>query len=173
MEHLRFPIGRFEHVPLPSLVQQKQWIAVITEIVPKLRQMVHNLKIDQLNTPYRPGGWSIQQVIHHIADNDMNAFIRFKRALTEESPLASTYQEDKWAELRDYQIPIDVSLNLQEAVHIRFVAVLRGLQTADFARTFTSPTHGVMSLDMALQRFVWHNRHHVAQISSLKERMGW
>lgn len=173
MEHLRYPIGRFEHVSLPSSAQQEQWMADILEIVPNLRLVVHNLTIDDLNTPYRPGGWSIQQVIHHMADNDMNAFIRFKRALTEESPLVSTYHEGKWAELSDYQIPIHASINLQESVHIRFVALLRGQQKADFERTFTSPTHGLMSLEMALQRFVWHNRHHMAQITSLKERMGW
>ena len=138
-----------------------------------LRLSVQNLNIEQLLTQYRPKGWTLQQVIHHMADNDMNAFIRFKRALTEDSPVASSYREDVWAELSDYQTPIESSLSLLESIHIRFVAILRSLHSSDFKRTFTSPTHGVMSLDVATQRFIWHDRHHIAQITALKERMGW
>ncbi|MNV98341.1 putative metal-dependent hydrolase YfiT [compost metagenome] len=108
-----------------------------------------------------------------MADNDINAFNRFKRALTEDSPLASSYREDLWAELSDYQLPIGTSIQLLDAIHTRFVAVLRSMDSTHFTKTFTSPVLGLLSLEVALQRFVWHDRHHIAQIASLKERMGW
>lgn len=140
----------------------------------KLRLIVQNLTLEQLQTPYRSGGWSVQQVIHHMADNDMNAYIRFKRALTEDQPTASFYREDLWADQRDYQDTlIETSIALLESLHTRFAMLLDSLTPLDFERTFTSPTHGLMSLDLALQRFAWHNRHHMAQMTSLKERLEW
>jgi hypothetical protein len=126
---------------------------------------VQNLNTEQLLTPYRPGGWSVQQVVHHLADNDMNAY---------KSPIAGSYREELWAELSDYQdTPIETSLVLLESLHQRFVVLLCSLSPLQFHRTFLSPTHGTMSLDIATQRFSWHGRHHIAQIDSLKERMGW
>ncbi|NIK76474.1 hypothetical protein FHS15_001599 [Paenibacillus castaneae] len=134
---------------------------------------MQHLSSGQLLTPYRPGGWTVQQVVHHMADNDMNAFIRFKRALTEDVPTASSYHEDLWAELMDYQTPIETSLVLMHSIHSRFVALLHSLHPTDYQRMFISPTHGLMSLDAAAQRYAWHGRHHIAQIASLKERMDW
>jgi hypothetical protein len=173
MDEFRYPIGKFEQIQNPTSEQRNKWIDDIAETGKILRLSVQYLSTEQLRTQYRPKGWTLQQVIHHMADNDMNAFIRFKRALTEDNPVASSYREDVWAELSDYLTPIEPSLSLLESIHIRFVAILRSLDSSDFKRTFTSPTHGVMSLDVATQRFVWHDRHHIAQINSLKERMGW
>lgn len=172
MEHLRYPIGRFERIEHPTHVERDKWVRDVAETVDLLRMTVLNLSLEQRLTPYRPGGWTVQQVVHHMADNDMNAFLRFKRALTEDSPVASSYREDLWAEQSDYQLPMETSIQLLESIHIRFVAVLRSLDPSDYKKTFTSPVLGVLSLETALQRFVWHDRHHIAQIASLKERMG-
>lgn len=173
MDDFRYPIGKFEQIENPTSKQRNKWIEDISETGKILRLAVENLTIEQILTQYRPGGWTVQQVIHHLADNNMNAFIRFKKALTEDSPAAVSYREDLWAELSDYRTPIESSLILLESINIRFVAILRSLHPSDFKRTFTSPTHGVMSLNVATQRYVWHDRHHISQIESLKERMGW
>jgi hypothetical protein len=173
MDTLRFPIGHFEAVLEPDLEMRREWIRKMAEMPAQLRHIVQSLTSEQLLTPYRPGGWTVQQVIHHLPDNDMNAYIRFKKALTEDNPIASTYKEDVWAELNDYKAPIETSLVLIESLRSRFAVLLHAMQPSDFQRTFTSPTHGVMTLDIALQRFDWHGQHHLAQISSLKERMGW
>lgn len=173
MDHFRYPLGQFEPSRNPTPEQRNSWMEEISELPTLLRQTVHNLTQEQLHIPYRPEGWTVQQVVHHMADNDMNAYIRFKRGLTEDSPIASSYREDLWAELSDYRAPIEPSLVLLESLHSRFVALLRSTHPSHFQRTFTSPTHGVMSLDVATERYAWHNRHHVAQIVSLKQRMGW
>lgn len=173
MNHFRYPIGQFEPIQYPTPEQRNRWIEDISEIPKILRLTVQNLTLEQLLTQYRPDGWTVQQVVHHMADNDMNAFIRFKRALTEDSPTASSYREDLWAELSDYRTPIETSLVLLESLHNRFAALLRSLHLSDFRRTLTSPTHGIMNLEVATQRYAWHGRHHIAQIASLKERLGW
>jgi hypothetical protein len=174
MNQLQYPIGQFEQIEQPTPEQRNSWIDDISEMPKKLQLTVQNLTLEQLHTQYRPGGWTVQQVVHHMADNDMNAFIRFKKGLTEDNPTASTYREELWAELSDYhKTPIETSLALLESLHSRFVILLHSLSSSDFQRKFTSPTHGVMTLDVATQRYAWHNRHHIAQIVSLKERLGW
>jgi hypothetical protein len=174
MDHFRYPIGQFKPIQDPTPEQRNRWIADIAEIPKILRSTVQHLTMGQLLTQYRPGGWTVQQVVHHLADNDMNAFLRFKKALTEDSPTASTYREDLWAELDDYRnTPVETSLTLLESLHNRFIVLLCSLSPTDFKRIFTSPTHGVMSLNVATQRYAWHGRHHMAQITSLMERMGW
>ncbi|MGM7685101.1 YfiT family bacillithiol transferase [Cytobacillus sp. Hm23] len=173
MDHLRFPDGQFESMQNITSEQCNKMIAQIPQITIILRTVVQNLSSEQLLTQYRPGGWTIQQIIHHMTDNDMNAFIRFKRALTEDTPTASTYREDLWAELSDYQIPIHISINLLESLHCRFVYLLHSLHFSAFQRKFISLTHGEMCLGVAIQRFVWHDHHHIAQIVSLKEQQGW
>jgi hypothetical protein len=173
MDPICYPIGHFEPIQQPTPEERNGWIKDISQMPKILRLTLQNLTTKQLNTQYRPGGWTVQQLVHHMADNDMNAYIRFKRALTEDSPTASSYREDLWAELSDYRIPIETSLSLLELIHTRFVALLRSLHPSDFQRTFTSPTHGEMSLDVATQRYAWHDRHHIAQIASLNERLGW
>jgi len=174
MDTLRYPIGQFTAVQEPTEEQRKQFIESIAEMPEKLRQVVEGLGFEQLITPYRPGGWTLQQVVHHLADAEMNAYIRFKRGLTEDHPLAGTFQEDLWAELSDYKdTPIETSMLLLEALHSRFVKLLIKLKPTDFERSVTSPTHGEMTLDIAVQRYSWHARHHIAQITSLREHMGW
>lgn len=173
MDRLRYPIGPFEEICDPTAEQRNNWTKEITEMPALLRQAVENMSDGQLSTPYRPGGWTIRQVVHHLADNDMNAYLRFKKALTEENPTGSTYPQDRWAELSDYEAPIETSLVLLEALRSRFQVLLHGMKPYDFQRTFTSPSHGLMNLDTALQRFHWHGRHHLAQITSTKKRMGW
>ncbi|MBD2872825.1 YfiT family bacillithiol transferase [Paenibacillus arenilitoris] len=166
MDSIRYPIGKFEPAHNPSPEQRGRFIDAIAEFPQSLRLAVQNLTPEQLQTPYRPGGWTVRQVVHHLADNDMNAYIRFKRALTEDNSVAGTYREDLWAELGDYDLPVEGSLVLLGEVRSRFAALLRTLKPADFERTFTSPTHGAMTLDAAVQRYDWHGRHHLAQIRS-------
>lgn len=174
MDLWSYPLGTFKPEMHPTSEHRAIWIEDIAHIPTALRLTVQNLDAEQLLTPYRPGGWNTQQVVHHVADNDMNAFIRFKRALTEEAPVAGSYREELWAELSDYQeAPIEMSLILLDSLHQRFVVLLRSLSPEQFQRTFISPTHGIMTLDIAAQRYAWHGRHHIAQIDSLKERMGW
>jgi len=167
MNDFRFPIGPFELIQQVTPEQRMSWIEDVSGISSALRQKVQHLTAEQLLLQYRPGSWTVRQVVHHMADNDMNAFIRFKRALTEDKPMASSYREDLWAELSDYETPVENSLVLLESIHSRFAVILRSLQPSEFQRTFTSPTHGAMNLDAALQRYVWHGRHHIAQIASI------
>ncbi|WP_053375452.1 YfiT family bacillithiol transferase [Paenibacillus sp. FJAT-27812] len=174
MELWSYPIGKFIREEHATEEQRRSWIQEIARFPARLRLTVQNLNEEQLLTPYRPGGWNVKQVVHHLVDNDMNAFIRFKRALTEEAPLAGTYNEKLWAELNDYhETPIDTSLILIDSLHQRFVILLRQLTPDQFQRNFVSPTHGKMNLAAATQIYAWHGRHHAAQIDSLMERMGW
>jgi uncharacterized damage-inducible protein DinB len=174
MDKLSYPFGQFTAVQEPTDEQRKQFIESIAEITNKLRQAVEGLGLEQLNTPYRPGGWTVQQVVHHLADAGMNAYIRFKRGLTENHPIAGTFREDLWAELNDYiDTPVETSIMLLESLHNRFVTLLVKLKPVDFKRSVTSPTHGDMTLDVAVQRYSWHARHHIAQVTSLRERLGW
>lgn len=173
-DQTRFPIGRFEPIPAPSSEERQSFIIQIPDITITLRHTVTNLTLDQLQTPYRPEGWTIQQVVHHMADNDMNAYLRFKRALTEDEPLAHSYREDLWAELNDYKdVPIETSILLLESLHSRFLSVLNGMNRDEYQRKLKTQLLGSITLDIALQRFVWHNRHHIAQITSLIKRNGW
>lgn len=172
-EKLRYPLGRFQAAVAPGPQDRVRWMQDIAGIADTLRSEVASLKPNQLLMPYRPGGWTVLQVVHHLADSDLNAVIRFKRALTEDSPLAGTFREDGFAELADYRdTPAETSLSLLDALHRRFLALLQSLTPEQFCRTFTSPTHGLMSLDQATKRFAWHGRHHIAQIAAFKARMG-
>ncbi|MBH5317647.1 putative metal-dependent hydrolase [Paenibacillus sp. GSMTC-2017] len=174
IDHLRFPIGYFEPSHIITNEDRINLINGINEITETLRNLTGNLTVEQLNTPYRLDGWTIQQIIHHLADNDMNAYLRFKRALTEDEPMASSYHEELWAELHDYRdVPIETSLLLLESLHTRFTILLAGLDPENFKRNFNTQVLGKISLDIALQRFIWHNNHHISQIRSLIERMGW
>ncbi|UHA71925.1 YfiT family bacillithiol transferase [Paenibacillus sp. 481] len=167
MEHLRYPIGSFEPVMNPSIEERTRFINQIPDITKILRKFIAGTEPEQLNTPHRQGAWSTKQIVHHMADNDMNAYIRFKKALTEDEPMSGTYREDLWAELSDYKdVPIEHSLVLLETLHIRFVILLNGLQLDDFSRKLKTEVLGSITLDTALQRFVWHNEHHISQIQS-------
>jgi hypothetical protein len=175
LELLRFPVGRFTYPPSVSDSDRNSYIDVIAQTPANMRIAVANLNEQQLSTPYRPDGWSVRQVAHHVPDSHMNAFIRFKLALTENTPTILPYNQAKWAELPDvHNTPVDVSVSLLESVHARWVQLLRGMTATDFSREYLHPEHGkTFRLDSVLAMYAWHSRHHIAQITSLRERMGW
>jgi uncharacterized damage-inducible protein DinB len=171
---LRFPIGRFKpELPLTP-ARREALIGIIAGTPEKLREAVRGLSAEQLDTPYRPGGWTVRQVVHHLPDSHLNSYVRFKLALTEERPTIKPYEEDRWAELADtFNTPIEVSLTMLESLHVRWVNLLRSLPAADWQRTLLHPQNGEMTLDHVLGLYAWHGPHHVAQITALRERMGW
>lgn len=173
-DDLRYPIGRPRFDAEPTPAWRRDRIAEIEEIPARLRAAIAGLSPEQIETPYRPGGWTVRQVVHHVPDSHLNAYIRLKWALTEDEPTIKLYEEARWAELPDSrETPLEVSLSLLENVHHRMVLLLRSLAPQDFARTFRHPEHGVLNLDWMLALYSWHGRHHVAHITSLRERMGW
>jgi hypothetical protein len=139
-----------------------------------MREAVDGLTESQLDTPYRPGGWTVRQVVHHVADSHMNAYMRLKLALTEESPIIKPYDENSWSTLADMRLPIGISLSLLDALHARWTAVYAGMQAEQFARTFYHPEmRETQTLDRQLVVYSWHSRHHVAHITALRQREGW
>lgn len=171
---LRYPIGSFEFAGPLTADQRRACIDKIEETPTRMRAAVAGLDIEQLDTPYRPEGWTVRQVVHHVPESHLNSYIRFKLAITEEEPTIKPYFEDRWAELDDArQAPISLSLDLLDAVHGRWVWFLRSLKPGDFQRTFRHPELGIVSLDKNVALYAWHGRHHVAHITSLRERMGW
>ncbi|PWV94517.1 DinB family protein [Paenibacillus cellulosilyticus] len=174
VDALRYPIGQFEPNLAPTLQDRRQLIHQIAGLTDELRDLVRDLTPEQLKVPYRPEGWCIQQIIHHLADNDTNACLRLRRALTEDQPAASSYREDLFAELSDYSdAPIELSITLLEALHKRLVILLSRLSEDQFQRKLQTGLLGIITIDTAVQRLVWHNRHHMAQIQLLIERKGW
>jgi hypothetical protein len=174
MTDLRFPIGKF-HYDGPLSPEQKQaHLDAIDSAPAKLRKVVNGLSEAQLNTPYRPEGWTVRQVVHHVPDSHMNAYIRFKLALTEDEPTIKPYAEDRWANLRDTKTtPIEISLAMMDSLHSRWVQLLRSLKPEEWKRSFRHPEMGLVSLEKNLALYAWHSRHHVAHITSLRERNGW
>ncbi len=174
MTDLRYPIGRFEAPAVSSPEQRRGRIDQIAAAPAALRAAVAGLTAAQLDTPYRDGGWTVRQVVHHVPDSHVNAYVRFKLGLTEERPTIKTYDEKRWAGTPEVAaVPIDVSLALLDALHHRWVALLRALTPADFDRVITHPEWGTPSLDQTLALYAWHGRHHTAHITALRERMGW
>ena len=173
MTDLQYPIGRFTFPESTTGERRKTWIREIARAPQELRAAVAGLPPEQMDTPYRPGGWTVRQVVHHVPDSHMNAFIRFKLALTEDQPTVKPYDEKRWAELADVQAPIETSLALLEALHHRWVAVLRAMTPEDFARKLKHPELGEVDLDRYLAMYAWHGKHHVAHITALRKRMGW
>ena len=174
MSDLRYPIGRFEPVTSLTPAQRVTYIEQIAAAPEGLRRAVQGLDDRQLDTPYRPGGWTVRQVVHHVPDSHLNAYTRFKLACTEEAPALRAYDETRWAELGEARTaPIDVSLDLLTALHRRWVLFLRSLGPADFARTARHPDWDTPTVDFLLAQYAWHGRHHTAHITSLRERMGW
>jgi hypothetical protein len=169
-----YPIGRFEAPPFIDAAAREKLILQIEAAPLALRRAVEGLSDRQLDTPYRPGGWTVRQVVHHLPDSHVNAYVRFKLALTENEPTIRTYEEALWAKLPEAASgPVSLSLDLLEALHRRWVAGLRALPAASFGRTFRHPELGVMSLDRQLALYAWHGRHHVAHITTLAAREGW
>lgn len=174
MADLRFPIGKFEfHGPLtPKQIQSL--IDQIEQAPGRLREAVAGLSDQQLDTPYRPEGWTVRQVVHHVPDSHINAYVRFKLALTEQEPTIRPYMEERWAELPEAKsAPVEMSLALLETLHRRWVIVLRNLKAEDFKRKFRHPELGEVSLERNTALYAWHGRHHVAHITSLREKRGW
>lgn len=172
---LRYPVGRFTPELDITAERRKEMIDEIESLPAKLRAAVSNLSGPQLDTPYRPEGWTVRQVVHHLADSHMNAYVRFKLALTEETPTIKPYDEAAWAELADArETPPEVSLTLLEALHHRWVDLLRSMDEASFARSFRHPEQGrTPQLEQVLGLYAWHGRHHLAHITRLAERLGW
>lgn len=178
MPDLRYPLGKFEWTPAENDEQMSMrrvhYVDVLAKLPINLRSAVQGLTPAQLDTPYRPEGWTVRQLVHHIPDSHMNAYVRFKLALTEAQPAIKTYDEALWAKLPDSEsTPIEVSLQLTAALHARWVELLRGMTPADFKRTLLHPEHGAMPLDRMLALYAWHSAHHTAHITSLRERMDW
>ncbi len=174
MEDVRYPIGRYEPLDHVGAAQRERWIGDIAEAPALLEAAVSGLQPAQLDTPYRPGGWTVRQIVHHLPDSHLNSYVRFRLALTEEEPTIKPYEEARWAELPDARTaPVDMSLQLLSALHERWVLLLRSFGDSEFARTFRHPDLGVMKLDKTLGLYAWHGRHHVAHIAALRDRMGW
>jgi hypothetical protein len=172
-DDLRYPVGRFAFNGADEKTRAS-WIEEIARLPEKLRSAVGTLSESRLDTPYRPGGWTVRQVTHHLPDSHMNAFIRFKFALTEDVPRIKAYDEAKWAELADGKTgPIETSLALLDGLHARWTRLLRSMRPADFARELEHPEHGRVPLDRMLALYAWHCRHHVAHVTELARREGW
>ena len=174
MTNLSYPIGRFKFETEISDEQRHQFIAEIEKAPEHLRTAVSGLSSEQLDTPYRPGGWTVRQVVHHLADSHLNAYTRFKLALTEEEPTIKPYDQAGWAELADGRTAShEISLSLLEWLHRRWVVLLNSMTPTDFSRTFRHPESGVLTLIQTLSLYAWHGRHHIAHISTLRQRMNW
>jgi uncharacterized damage-inducible protein DinB len=171
---LRYPIGKFKFDAPLGDAEREACFARIEAAPAQLRAAVNGLNEQQLDTPYRPAGWTVRQVVHHVPESHLNSYIRFKLALTEDEPTIKPYFEDRWAEMDDAQTaPVELSLDLLDAVHGRWIWFLRTLTPQDFQRTFRHPELGIVSLEKNLALYAWHGSHHVAQITALRERMGW
>jgi len=174
MTDLRYPIGKFTYNGSLTDDQKQKFLDDIAQAPANLRAAVKGLSEQQLDTPYRPDGWTVRQVAHHVPDSHLNAYARFKLALTEDEPTIKPYAEDRWAQLADTQAtPVEVSITLLDSLHDRWVRLLRSLKPEDWKRTFRHPELGLVSLEKNLALYAWHGRHHVAHITSLRERNGW
>ena len=174
MDDLRYPVGKFEYDGPPSMERRRAFLGDLADAPANLRAAVKGLSEAQLDTPYRQGGWTVRQVVHHVPDSHMNSYVRFKLALTEDEPTIKPYAEDKWAELADTKAtPIEVSLTLLDSLHDRWVRLLRSLTPDDWKKTFLHPALGPITLEKTLALYAWHGRHHVAHITELRKQMSW
>ena len=170
----RYPIGKWERRDTLTAGERATMIAQVGEVPARMRTAIAGLDEAQLDTPYREGGWTVRQVVHHVPDSHLNSYTRFKLALTEEEPTIRPYDEAKWAALSDSRdTPVETSLTMLGALHDRWTILLRAMSDDDFRRTLRHPDIGVMSLDALLSLYAWHGRHHVGHVTSLRERMGW
>jgi uncharacterized damage-inducible protein DinB len=174
MDDLRYPTGKFTFDPHATADKRRTWIRAIAEAPAAMRAAVAGLSDEQLDTPYRADGWTVRQVVHHVPDSHLNAYVRLKLALTEDSPTIKPYDEAAWALLADSETtPVAVSLALLEALHQRWVTILESMEAKDFDRTFVHPEHGPVTVSWLLQLYAWHGRHHAAHITALRKRNGW
>jgi uncharacterized damage-inducible protein DinB len=174
MSDLRYPIGKLTYDSDVTPGKRTAWIRQIAETPAALRAALTGLTDTQLDTPYRPDGWTVRQVVHHVPDSHMNAVVRFKLALTETNPTIKPYKEAEWARLADVRLtPVETSLQILDALHRRWVLLLESMQPEDFARPLVHPENGPMTLDRLLQVYAWHGRHHVGHITALRQRENW
>jgi len=170
----RYPIGEFSFDGTLTEAQKAKYLDDVEQTPARLRAAVSDLSDPQLDTPYRDGGWTVRQVVHHVPESHMNSYIRFKLALTEQAPTIRPYMEDRWAKLPDATTaPVELSLVLLEFLHKRWMLVLRAMKPEEWKRTFRHPEIGLMTLERALALYSWHGRHHVAHVTSLRGKMGW
>ncbi len=174
LDSLRYPIGRFTLERAITEGARQMWIAQLENAPGEMRAAVSGLSDEQLDTPYRPGGWTVRQVVHHVPDSHMNAYMRYRFALTEDAPTIKPYAEGRWAELADARTgPVAVSLALLESLHQRWTLLMRSLSAEQWTRKFYHPERGIATLEGDLPMYAWHGRHHVAHITALRQRMGW
>jgi hypothetical protein len=171
---LRYPVGQFRFPESVSAQELAVFIQQIAETPARMRAAIAGLSDSQLETPYRPGGWTVRQLAHHVPDSHINSYMRFRLALTEDDPVIKPYEEARWAELPDARsMPVEPSLALLENLHARWVPLLRSLSDAEWKRSFRHPELGPVRLEQNAALYAWHGRHHVAHITSLRKRMGW
>jgi hypothetical protein len=175
LDQLRYPVGKFSVPTSYSSVEIKQWIQILEELPSKLRKEISGLSDEQLDTPYRDGGWTIRQVVHHFADSHVNSYCRMKLTLTEDNPTIRPYFEDRWAEMHDGKTaPVEISLQILDGLHKRMVMMLNHVSEEDFERTYFHPeTQKTNPLKALIALYAWHSRHHLAHITELKKRKGW
>jgi hypothetical protein len=169
----RYPVGPIDVAADTSASSRIRYIHTLRHLPEGLAAAVAGLDDLQLDTPYRDGGWTVRQVVHHVADSHANAYVRTKLALTEDWPTIKPYEEAEWAKLTDYQLPLEVSLQMLANLHTRWVVVLESLTSADFERGYVHPVLGRQNLAQVLALYDWHSRHHAAHIVNLRSRMGW
>lgn len=170
----RYPIGKYQVPTEVTPAKRAEAIGEIAEAPQQIRAAVDGLNAAQLETPYREGGWTVRQVVHHLPDSHINAYIRWRLALTEDEPTIKPYEESAWAKLEDAaHAPIEVSLKLLDALHERWVRLLQSVKDQDFARRFRHPEHGVRTLDWMLFLYAWHGKHHTAHVTELRKQKGW
>ena len=173
MTDLSYPIGKFTYDSDVTPGKRTAWIRQIAEAPAAIRAAIDVLSGEQLDRPYRPGGWTVRQLVHHVADSHMNGLIRVKLALTEDSPTIKPYAQQHWANLPDAKLPIELSLRILDGVHERLDAIVSALTPDDYAKTFVHPENGLTRLDNWVQLYAWHSRHHVAHITELRKARGW
>ncbi|MGC2193557.1 MAG: bacillithiol transferase BstA [Terriglobales bacterium] len=170
----RYPIGKFSFEGALTEDQKLKFLDDVEQTPTRLRAAVQGLSEQQLDTPYRDGGWTVRQLVHHVPDSHVNSYVRFKLALTEEEPTIRPYMEDRWAELPEAKTaPVELSLGLLESLHKRWNLTMRAIKPNEWKRTFRHPEMGSMNLEKALALYAWHGRHHVAHVTALREKMGW
>lgn len=174
MPDLQYPIGKFAFPNEITADSRKRWIDEISAAPSGLRDAVAGLSDEQLDTEYRPGGWTVRQVVHHLPDSHMNSYCRFKLALAEDEPAVKSYDENRWAQFADARsAPVEPSLSLLESLHKRWVMLLRSLDQADWRRAFRHSDLGLVTLERNLALYAWHGKHHIAHITELRRRMPW
>lgn len=175
MDHsLAYPIGPMPNTPQLEGAERIHKIQEIAQLPNALRQAIDGLDDSQLDTPYRPGGWTVRQVVHHVADSHINAYVRCKLTLTEDRPTIKAYEEKNWAEISEAHAgPVEVSLSLLESLHFRWVATLQSLMESDWQKEWVHPESGIHNLNQLLGIYAWHGAHHTAHITRLRDRMGW